>query len=283
MGADYLEQDVVATSDDELVVMHDIHLDRVTNVANLFPGRERSDGRYYVRDFTLVEIKQLSVNERLKADGLPVYPGRSKPSDEALRVQTFAEELDFIARLQSDEGRSVGIYPEIKRPAWHRQEGVQITPLFLDVLRNFGYDSHSDPVYVQCFDDAELVRIREDHKCELKLIQLIGEAAWGEADTDYNLMRSRDGLSRLATTVDGVGPWINHLYDLGTDDLPLDSGLVSDAHDTGLAVHPFTFRADDLPPGFHSFAELIAYTVDELCIDGLFTDFPDLVLAQISR
>ncbi len=30
--ADYLEQDVVATRDDELVVLHDIHLDTVTDV-----------------------------------------------------------------------------------------------------------------------------------------------------------------------------------------------------------------------------------------------------------
>ncbi|MDH3408508.1 MAG: glycerophosphodiester phosphodiesterase family protein, partial [Gammaproteobacteria bacterium] len=41
MGADYLEQDVVASGDDELVVLHDIFLDRVTDVALRFPGRER--------------------------------------------------------------------------------------------------------------------------------------------------------------------------------------------------------------------------------------------------
>ena len=39
MGADYLEQDVVATRDDELIVLHDIHLDRVTNIASEFPDR----------------------------------------------------------------------------------------------------------------------------------------------------------------------------------------------------------------------------------------------------
>ena len=33
MGADYIEQDVVMTKDDHLVVLHDHYLDRVTNVA----------------------------------------------------------------------------------------------------------------------------------------------------------------------------------------------------------------------------------------------------------
>ena len=33
MGADYLEQDVVLTKDDVPIVLHDIHLDTVTDVA----------------------------------------------------------------------------------------------------------------------------------------------------------------------------------------------------------------------------------------------------------
>ncbi len=276
MGADYLEQDIVATHDDALVVLHDVHLDRVSNVANIFPARKRADGRYYVRDFTLAEIKQLSVHERLKADGTPVYPGRSRPGDENYPIQTFAEELTFIADLQANEGRPVGIYPEIKRPAWHREEGVDITALFLNVLRDFDYNMHGDPVYVQCFDDRELVRIREIHHCELKLIQLIGDNQWGEAETDYDQLCSVPGLKRLANTVDGIGPWINRLYRRGPDDQINDSGLVSNAHKEGLAVHPFTFRSDDLPPGFDSFGELLRFTIDELSIDGLFTDFPDL-------
>ncbi len=276
MGADYLEQDVVATRDDELVVLHDIHLDRVTDVATQFAGRSRVDGRYYVRDFSLSEIRQLEVHERTNADGTPVYPDRFKRNDEVFHVHTFTEELAFIAELQANEGRAVGIYPEIKRPAWHRDEGVDVTPLFLDVLREFGYESHGDPVYIQCFDDQELVRIRDIYNCEMKLIQLVGQNEWGEANTDYDRLCTTEGLKQLAERVDGIGPWINHLYRQHPGGRIEDSGLVANAHAQGLAVHPFTFRKDDLPPGFESFAELLRFAVDELSVDGLFTDFPDL-------
>jgi len=277
MGADYLEQDVVATRDDQLVVLHDVHLDRVSDVATLFPDRARSDDRYYVRDFTLDEIKQLSVHERTNADGSPVYPERYKSDGEVFRVHTFTEELDFIARLQSSVGRPVGIYPEIKRPEWHRKEGVDITPPFLNVLSDFGYTEHGDSVYVQCFDDKELIRIREGHRCPLKLIQLIGENEWGESDTDYDQLRSTEGLRNLAETVDGIGPWVNHLYQPGADGQIEDSGLVSSAHSAGLAVHPYTLRRDDLAPGFNTFEELVHFVIDELSVDGVFTDFPDLL------
>ncbi len=39
MGADYIEQDVVLTRDDVPIVVHDIILDTVTNVAEVFPDR----------------------------------------------------------------------------------------------------------------------------------------------------------------------------------------------------------------------------------------------------
>ncbi len=284
MRADYLEQDIVATADDALVVLHDIHLDRVTDVEERFPGRSRRDGRYYARDFTLAEVKTLNVHERTDAQGRPVYPGRFNSAGEVFRVQTLTEELEFVARLVETHGRPVGIYPEIKRPAWHRRQGVDITPAVLDVLHDFGYRGHSDAVYLQCFDAAELRRIRHELGCRLKLVQLIGENSWGEAAADFDRLRSKRGLQRLAKTVDAIGPWVNRLYRLRNRDGKLSpSGLVKRAHDAGLAVHPYTFRTDDLPQGFSTFESLLVFCTRQLAIDGLFTDFPDQVLQYLGR
>jgi glycerophosphoryl diester phosphodiesterase len=56
------------------------------------------------------------------------------------------------------------------------------------------------------------------------------------------------------------------------------SALVAHAHDRGLVVHPYTFRSDDLPPGFASLETLVRFCVLELQVDGLFTDFTDRVV-----
>ena len=62
-GADYVEQDLQITKDGVLVCLHDLTLERTTDVAKVFPGRFRKEPggtrRWYVSDFTLAEIKQL--------------------------------------------------------------------------------------------------------------------------------------------------------------------------------------------------------------------------------
>jgi len=279
MGADYLEQDVVASRDDELIVLHDIYLDRVTDVAERFPGRARRDGRFYVRDFYLAELRELHVWERMHPDGSPVYPGRYPAKSGDFRIATLAEELTFIRELDARSGRQAGIYPEVKRPAWHREQGIDIAPLLLDVLRGHGYLDRSDPVFVQCFDFDETTRLREELRCPFRLIQLIGENPWGESPTDYEALKTPGGLADVARVADGIGPWLAQAYLLQpTDGIPVATDLVRTAHELGLAVHPYTFRADDLPPGFASFDELVRYFVQDLGVDGLFTDFPDRVI-----
>jgi glycerophosphoryl diester phosphodiesterase len=283
-GADYLEQDVVATRDDELVVLHDIHLDRITDVAARFPERARADGRYYVRDFKLEDLRKLSVHHRQNEHGTPVYPGRSGAVTENLRIHTLAEELAFIAQLNEATGRRAGVYPEIKRPAWHKQQGCDIAPQMLRVLAEFGYENADDKAYVQCFDAAELKRLREELGCHLKLVQLIGENSWNESADDFDSLRTKRGLRSIAEVADAIGPWLQHTYKL-TPKLkkPTSSGLVANAHALGLAVHPYTLRRDDLPSDFANVASLLEFLFTNLNVDGIFSDFPDIAIDFISR
>lgn len=284
MGADYLEQDLVATRDDEIIVSHDIHLDRVTDVAQRFPERIREDGRYYARDLDLAEIRALTVTERVNATGSAVFPGRFPAGAGNFRVNTLAEELQFIRGLNRASGRNVGIYPEIKAPAWHREEGVDLAAQTLEVLRDFGYESSGDRVFVQCFDWEETQRIRGELGCRLPLIQLIADPAWNESLTDYAFLLSKSGLAEIAAVADGIGPWLNQLYSIeAIDGCPVSNGIVRSAHAAGLAVHPYTLRADQLPEGFATFAELLAFCTESLEVDGLFTDFPDLAAEWVAN
>ena len=274
MGADFLEQDVVATRDDELVVLHDVHLDRVSNVAEVYPDRCREDGRYYVRDFDFEELQKLWVWERFGEDGKRVYPGRYQGRSGAFRLHKLRQELELVARLNDVNGTDTGIYPEIKRPYWHREEGIDIAPLMLDLLADFGYRTRRDAVYVQCFDADETRRLREELGCELRIIQLIGENAWGESNTDYDAIWTEAGLEQVANYADGIGPWVRSLYVL-EDSKPVSNGRAERARALGLELHPYTYRSDDLPEGFEDFGGLVRYGRDVLGVSGLFTDFPD--------
>lgn len=278
MHANYLEQDVVATRDDELVVLHDIHVDRVTDVTERYPDRVRADGRYYVRDFDLDELRSLNVTERLDSNGQAVFPGRFPARTGRFRIHTFAEELTLVAGLNQATGKTTGVYPEIKRPHWHRQEGFDISAAVLQVLAEHGYENADDPIFLQCFDAGELLRVRNEFDCRMRLVQLIGENSWAETETDYDYLKSESGLAELAKTVDAIGPWVNQLYTVDpVAGKPASTGLTESAHESGLLVHPFTFRADDLPPGFRCFEDMVHFFTGDLGVDGLFTDFPDRV------
>ena len=83
MGADFVEQDVVLSKDHVPVVLHDVHVDTISDVAQKFPGRHRSDGRFYAIDFDLAELQTLNVMERVDYRSGDVafpkrFPGRKK-------------------------------------------------------------------------------------------------------------------------------------------------------------------------------------------------------------
>ncbi len=279
MGADYLEQDLVASRDGELVVLHDIYLDTVSDVAEQFPGRHRDDGRFYVRDFDMAEIRTLRIFERMRTDGTVVYPDRYPANTGYYRAHTFAEEIQLVNRLNKVSGRRTGIYPEIKKPAWHQDEGADMTPDVLAAIDAFDLADEPDAVFVQCFDGDEVKRLSELIDGRWRLVQLIAANDWNEAETDYDAMLTPEGIAALGGVVDGIGPWMPQLYVPHDESGPVtSSGVVEAAHAAGLEVHPYTFRQEEIYPGFDDFEAMVRFFVDDLGVDGVFTDFPDTMI-----
>lgn len=285
-GADYLEQDVVLSKDGVPLVLHDIEIDTVTDVAKRFPGRQRANGHFYAIDFTLAEIKQLQVTERFDPKtGRAVYPQRFPVGQATFSVPTLEEELQFIAGLNRSTGRQTGVYPEIKAPAWHRRQGQDIAAIVIEVLARNGYRTKEDRFFLQCFDAEEIKRIREELGFQGKLVQLIGRHGGGESD-DPRIDSTRDNtelltpekLASLARWVDGIGPSIQHLVATGENGAPKPNDVVARAHAAGLAVHPYTFRTDALPRFARSADDLLKLLLRELRVDGLFVDQPDVMV-----
>lgn len=277
LGASWIEQDVVMSSDGVLVVLHDITLDATTDVRARFPDRSRKDGLNYALDFTLAELKTLEVRERFDPKtGKPVYPGRFSGELPVFRIATFEESLSLVQSLNASTGRKVGVYPEVKRPAWHLAQGRDLGAEVVSELRRFGYEEKTDLCHLQCFEYDEVRRLREKVGYRGKLVQLLGGGdKIGEGHTDFAYLRSPEGLRELARWVDGIGPPISEVL---TGDLPGErriTSLVSNAREAGLVVHPYTARSDSLPKWASDYAELID-ALAEAGVEGYFTDFPGL-------
>ncbi len=285
-GADFIEQDLVLTKDDIPVVLHDIYIDTVTNVAKTFPDRKRADGRYYALDFTLAELKQLYVIERFNAKtGAPVYPKRypSRDAPSAFQISTLEQELQLIQGLNRSTGRIAGIYPEIKQPKWHRAQGHDISRIVLPILARYGYAGKSDPCFLQCFELAEVRRLREELGWRGRLVMLIESKAKGEDGTDHNRLCTSAGLKEIARWVDGIGPPIGRIVTWQNRGERVITDLVKLAHAEKLLVHPYTVRVDDLPRNCPSVDELHRVLFGEAAIDGVFSDFTDVTAAWLAR
>lgn len=301
-GADYLEQDLVMTKDDRLIVLHDHYLDRTTDVTERFPDRARADGRYYAIDFTLDEVKSLKFTEGFDIkDGKKVqtYPGRFPMGKSDFRIHTFEEEIEFIQGLNHSTGKDIGIYPEIKAPWFHLSEGKDISVKTLEVLKKYGYTDKNSNVYLQCFDFNELKRIKTELMpkagMDLKLVQLIAFTDWEETfepnaegklvNYSYDWMFKPGAMAEIAKYADGIGPQYPMLFDVQASkpgDVKLSS-MTKDAHDSGMVVHPYTLRSDALPKYATDMQQLLDIMYKQANVDGLFTDFPDTAVQYLQK
>ena len=272
MGVDYLEQDIVLSKDLVPIVIHDIHLETVTNVKDVFPNKKRADGKYYVIDFTFEELQRLNVCERFNSETKQaVFINRFPLKKSKFKLHSLQDEIELIQGLNKSTGKNIGIYPEIKEPTFHKNEGFDISQIVLDVLSNYGYKTKNDNCILQCFESSELKRIRFELNSKLFLVQLI------EFEEDENR------IEEFSAYADGIGPWYQQIIK-GKDNNNkwIISNLVNKAHENNLKVHAYTFRADKLE-GFTTFNELLKVALYDANVDGVFTDFPDKVVNFLNK
>lgn len=257
-GAHYLEQDLVLSADGVPMVMHDLVLDAVTNVAEVFPGRCREDGCHYTLDFTVAELKELELGPRRELASQALrYPERDLGRTE--RLVTLDEELVLVRELSRE--REVGIYPELKHPEWHRQQGVELGRAVIDVLGDHGYRGGDESCLLQCFDATELARVHAaGHR--YPLVQLISSAA----RPDHPLLpEARWAGMSFAAMFNAQGE---------------PTSLLHRVHEVGMAIHAYTLKWDDLPPFADDAESLVASALAQGC-EGFFTDFPDRLHALL--
>jgi len=289
-GADFIEPDLVLTRDGVMVVRHENEIGGTTNVAAHpeFAARKTKkviDGEaiegWFTEDFTLAELKTLLARERL-----PQLRAESASHDGVDTIPTF-DEVVALAKSESRRvGRTIGVYPEMKHPTHFASVGLPFEARMADALKTHGLNSPTAPVYVQCFEVGPLKTIRKLTRAPL--VQLVS-AEGGPADLPkaaYADMVTPAGLKAIAAYANGLGPDWKMVVPVVDDGLAPPTDLVRNAHAVGLAVHPWTVRAENafLPPKLRIGADPAAHgQVDALYralfaagVDGLFSDFPGL-------
>ena len=247
-GADYVEQDLAVTKDGVLVCIHDLSLERTTNVEEVFPTRFIEDKskavsvkRWLVGDFTLAEIKQLDAGSWFNAK----FAGA--------KIPTFQEAIDAV-------GTKAGLYPELKDPSFYRLRGVSPEKLLADILKKNGLVTTlaSARVIIQSFDETTVKLLAKDLP-QVPRVLLVEPANATRVDTP-------EKVKEIAGWATGLGP--NKMIVAARPE------LVKWAQAAGMTVTPWTFRSSNTGT-FASVRDEMAKFLYEYGVDAVFTDNPD--------
>lgn len=255
LGADYIEPDLVATKDGQLIARHEPNITSTTDVASHeeFKARKRTmlvDGfpetGWFASDFTLREIKTLRAIQPL-ADRPQQFNGR-------FTIPTLEQVIRLAKRLSRRQDRTIGIYPETKHPTYHQRLGLALERRLVDTLDDAGWNRRSAPVFIQSFEQANLKQL--DRMTRVKLVQLIDANdvnANGSLDFTAPYDRPYDwtvsgrpellartfaflttdaGLDEVRRYADGIGPWKPYINSSAAVDIDQD-GVIGDENEDG--------------------------------------------------
>lgn len=247
-GADFVEQDLAVTKDGVLICLHDPSLERTTDVEQKFPTRftdvtweGKTRKAWLANDFTLAEIRTLDAGSWFGAR----FAGE--------RVPTFEEAVALI------RGKA-GLYPELKTPEIYEGRDVDFVALVetaLDRLRLRGAGADAKtPVILQTFGEST-ARALNARRIGVPVVLLFDTR--GPFDAAAKVAQWRGVVS-------GFGP--------AKEVVASHPEFVRLAHEAGMTVTPYTFRAAAVK-GYPDVTAEMSHFLYELGVDALFTDNPD--------
>ena len=260
LGVDYLEFDVQRTKDDVLIALHDDSLSRTSNVAQVFPAREKD----MVDTFTFAELQQLDVGEWFNRR----FPERARKTFAGLRILR----LEDIVEIAEGASNEIGLFIELKSA--HRFPGIE--QQLVEGLRKHGWidrprtSGHTALIF-QSFEPESLERLKllAPDMPRLLLVDdvLMDKLGW-------------DGVLKTATEAAmGIGTW-GYQWASGSEwsqkvrsrYMTTWPWYTGEAHRAGLFVYPWTI--DD-------WWEMLMVTMAGA--DGIFTNRSELALKVYGR
>ena len=254
-----------------------------TQFHNLNINQNQTLTGFWSFDFTLAEIKQLKVHQRVQ--------GRSTAYDGIFTIPTLEEILDLLhtwntitlptLTTENPQLRRAGIYVELKDPEWYEQQThLQLSNLLYETISSKSYymddnacathkfDHYIIPLLVvQCFDGETLKKVAKIFEANMThhhppLVILVGEDACLQVEFWFHVGEWRDFLS-------GIGP------DKACLTESIHRQFTNQAKEHDLVIHAWTERpalVDVIPLKNMTEQEEMTYLVCTVGVDGLFTE-----------
>ncbi len=176
------------------------------------------------------------------------------PAFAGQRIVTWQEAIDLV------RGKA-GLYPELKSPPLYVGRGVDMVNIFVESVRSNGLDRpeslRTTPMIAQSFDEATIRRLAVELPTVPRILLMDSRCGIGLAGAR---------LGEIAGFATGIGP--------AKDLIDREPAIVTRAHQAGLTVTAYTFRARN-PGRFATVREEMWHFLYTLKIDALFTDNPD--------
>lgn len=318
MGADFIEPDLVATRDGRLIALHTADLNVTTNVEEVFGATRQpwlspfvNRSGYWSFNFTLDEIKQLKVHQRLPR-------ARTKAYDGLFGVPTFleirslvnewnTERVPEIQRHVDDNDnnnattttvephehyqQTAGVYAELKSSPWFQADAnISLVELLLKELEEnrdifqstlecpsiFKFDEYRvPPLVVQSFEGSVLQDLSEKWK-DHPVLQ-------ASPLPPMILLLNTHSCWEESVWFEIGETWRAYVQGLGVDkacfplqgdDVEKGKGAKEQAEEFNLVVHPWTERPEHefLMDGFSTGLEETRYLLCNIGAQGVFSE-----------